>query len=96
MLRDLKEKDNMKEYRGNVSRAGNSKDQKEMLEINTVTEMMNASVGSLVDDIVKERITEVEDTHVSRNFPNEKQRKKGKTPQNTQELWHYYKRCTYV
>lgn len=37
MLRDLKEKDNMKRYRGNVSRAGNSKNQKEMLEINTVT-----------------------------------------------------------
>lgn len=36
MLRDLKEKDNMKRYRDNVSRAGNSKNQKEMLEINTV------------------------------------------------------------
>lgn len=81
MLRDLKEKDNMKEYRGNVSRAGNSKDQKEMLEINTVTDMKNASVGSLVDDIVEERITEVEDTRMSvETFQMKNKGKRGKPP----------------
>lgn len=59
--------------------------------------MKNASVNSLVDDMVEERITEVEDTRMSVETSKWKTKEKDrKKTQNTQELWHYYKRCMYV
>lgn len=50
------------------------------------------------NDMVEERITEVEDTHMSVEIfqIKNKGKRRGKKPQNTQELWHYYKRCMYV